>query len=93
MDLYDKIKKASKLTGELEELKREYSNLMENNISIVLVGDRQKILVDKIISKDPTDAINHLKMATEFYEVQLIKYFGLCIQDLEKEIESLMNFF
>lgn len=93
MDLYDKIKKASKLTGELEELKREYSNLVENNISIVLIGDIQKIRIDKIISKDPTDAVNHLKMATEFYETQLAKYFELCIQDLEKEIESLMSFF
>ena len=93
MDLYDKIKKASKLTKELEELKKEYCKLMENNIRIILVGESQKIYVKNLISDKPTDAVNHLKMATEFYEVQLVKYFELCIQDLEKEIESLMHFF
>ncbi len=92
MDLYDKIKKANTLTKELEELKREYSNLMENSIHLVLVGKRQEIHIKRIVSDKPTDAVNHLKMATEFYETQLAKYFKLCIQDLEKEIASLMAF-
>ncbi len=92
MDLYDKIKKANTLTKELEELKREYSNLMENSIHLVLVGKRQEIHIKRIVSDNPTDAVNHLKMATEFYKIQLVKYFELCIQNLEKEIRDLMSF-
>lgn len=95
MNKYDRIKRASQYTKELEKIEVSIKKLVEGNLSSLSLEVKdsgfETLRLKSIMDEADIRSAEYLAMATDFYRHNIIMYYNMRKKDIIKEIDNLIE--